>query len=214
MYIINNKLSHKNYQQFEKSMRILFTIILSCFIVFDLSSTYIAFIGGQEDHEVLSMVIFVVSMWIPNYILITTLVILLVYMHKYHNYEMNFVKCSMILFVLFEQFDLGLFTTGQMLFRDLADHLIIPMQLYAGGYVLIQSLGIIYVKKSRDAIDGISKIRFLQLYSIYQFPNQEFMQNVYEEMEWRNLTREQKDDFKRLFLENSADVTPSPNENP
>ena len=161
MYIINNKSSHKNYQQFEKNMRVLFIIILSSLIIFDLTSTYYAFMGGQQDHQALSMVIFVLTMWIPNYILITTLAILLVYMSKYHNYEMNFVKWSMILFVVFEQFDLGLFTTGQMLFKDLADHLIIPMELYLGGYVLIQSLGIIYLKKSRDAIDGISKIRFL-----------------------------------------------------
>ena len=29
------------------------------------------------------------------------------------------------------------------------------------------------------------------------------MENVYQEMEWKALTREQQNDFKRIFLENS-----------
>ena len=66
---------------------------------------------------------------------------------------------------------------------------------WQGYYLLLQSLGIIYLKKAKDPFEGISYLGYLQLISIHQIVNKNFMENQFENMQYKELTDEQKKEF-------------------
>ena len=64
---------------------------------------------------------------------------------------------------------------------------------------MIQGLGINLVKKTRDPLERISKIGYLQLISSNQHINEQFMTNMYENTEWKALHKDHQNDLITLF---------------
>ena len=124
-------------------------------------------------------------------------------MNRYHKYEFKAIRWSLAMFVLTESLDIiGLIVR---LATELSSvgWLIWTIHVYAGGYVMIQSIGIILVKKTRDPLERISKIGYLQLISSNQHNNEQFMTNIYENTEWKALNQNQQTDIVNLFTNKS-----------
>ena len=98
---------------------------------------------------------------LPYIILIVSLLLLLWYMNKYHHYEMNKISISLISFALFESIDIIAIFVEPMLLHHHSFWLFYNIELYLGGYIFLQALGIIYIKKTRDPLERISKLGFL-----------------------------------------------------
>ena len=109
-------------------------------------------------------------------------------MNKYHHYEKKKVQWSMIGFVIFESLDLFIVLLKEIAFDNEFLKFCIDVELSLGGYIFFQALGIILIKKTRDPLERISKIGYLQLVSSNQKLNKEFMSNMFEQTEWKNLT--------------------------
>ena len=77
---------------------------------------------------------------------------------------------------------------------------IIYLSMTLGSYLILQSFSILYLKPSKDPLESITNLDYLQLLSINQRINEEFMKNMYADTQWKNLTRDQKNDFKEAFL--------------
>ena len=64
---------------------------------------------------------------------------------------------------------------------------------YASGfYIILQGLGLIFIKSTKDPLERISKIGYLQLVSVNQHPNIEFMKNMEQIQEWKELSSTEK----------------------
>ena len=61
-----------------------------------------------------------------------------------------------------------------------------------GLNVLFQSLGVIYLKPTRDPLERISYLGYMQLVSINQRINEEFLEVMCVDAQWSDLTAKQK----------------------
>ena len=93
----------------------------------------------------------------------------------------------MFLFLLFETFISFIEITAMALFSLFVyegwdSFTIIRNFLFCyfmgGFYIILQGLGLIYFKSSKDPLERISKIGYIQLCSINQRLNMNFMQNM------------------------------------
>ena len=124
----------------------------------------------------------------PFFSLVFSYIVLSCYMRKYHTFEYKQIHCSLLTFVLIESIDFFSPFVRAIVGQDAPWYnLIMTIYIFGGGYVMIQSLGIIFVKKTRDPLERISKIGYLQLISSNQRVNEQFMTNMFQNTEWKNL---------------------------
>ena len=67
------------------------------------------------------------------------------------------------------------------------------------GYVIFQALALIKFKQTKDPIEGISKLGYMQLVSTNQMVTEQFMENMYQDREWKSLTSEQQKTVLEAF---------------
>ena len=86
-------------------------------------------------------------------------------MKRYHHFEYIKARKSIFYFISFE---LTLFIISPLLlYFNTNDSRVITLIIYCQGYyTLMQSFGILYLKKLKDPLEGISKLGYLQLVSI------------------------------------------------
>ena len=66
------------------------------------------------------------------------------------------------------------------------------MFVLSGMRATIQAIGFIVVKQSRDPLHGIQKIEYANLMSRIQKMTKEYLPNLFEEMEWKQLSDHEK----------------------
>ena len=103
---------------------------------------------------------------------------LLSVMAKFHNFEMKKVRCFLIFYAIFELHDVFIMAVLSNFINPKFFTLIFEIDLALGGYLFMQAFAIIVVKQSKDPLEGISKIGYLQLISSFQRPNHDFMTNI------------------------------------
>ena len=67
----------------------------------------------------------------------------------------------------------------------------IAIYIYSGYNTILQSIGVIYVKNTKDPLESISKLGLLQLVSINQRTNDNFMEGMYVDVHWNDLSTSQ-----------------------
>ena len=86
-------------------------------------------------------------------------------MKQYYQNEFEENVRNMIFFFIFEIIFIGVFIMGHFgsFFMDITHGVIIT-----GAYPIQQALCLIYLKRTRDPLDGISKLDFIYIVSITQ----------------------------------------------
>ena len=123
---------------------------------------------------------------------------------KYHHFEAKIAQKSMVCFVLFEILIQLPYILEEFAHSHHDENMRISFHIMAiGGYLVLQSFSIISLKPSKDPLESISNLDYLQLLSINQRINDDFLQNIFADTQWKSLTTEQKNEFKEAFLSKS-----------
>ena len=106
--------------------------------------------------------------------------ILLWNMRKFHFLEYKVIRFSVFYFVTFEIFgelspEFGNFINNVKTIRY---NYWVEMIMQTGFYPVFQAIGIIYLKRTRDPLEGISKLDCLQIVSINQRLTKKFVPNL------------------------------------
>ena len=124
--------------------------------------------------------------YVPNFMLVIVVFILLRNLKKSFDYEFKRLYMHILGFAIFQLLILSIQFVG---WRGGKVVNIAKRTLYWQGYYLIlQSLGIIFLKSAKDPLEGISHLGYLQLLSIHQTVNHGFMENQFENMQYKELT--------------------------
>ena len=173
MYEVNNTPIYKNFNRKERCCRYLIAFLLS-FIVISLSCFCIfrMFLSPKVEY-ILFIYALLMDQILPFVILCFVFTSLYCKMKKLHNYEFKKVKKSMIGFVCYELI-LFCIVAYNSLFIDLWEkeinpnnHLLAIFKMFILGFnVILQSVGILVLKPSRDPLERISYLGYMQLVSI------------------------------------------------
>lgn len=123
LYKINNDPNYKSFTRNEKLQRIAYYIIILSMICYSAIVNFVCWenvdIWQKEllrptNRTLLDLDVYICD-FAPLCILITTIVSLMCYLDRYHNFERKRVQKSIILFGLFEIFDYSLTFSGAVL---------------------------------------------------------------------------------------------------
>ena len=145
---------------------------------------------------------------VPQFFMFIIFFVLIYNMRKYHFYEAKLVQKSMICFVLFELFIQIPYVLEYIHssdnWKEIGEFMFLPyLCMVLGFYLVLQSFSIIYLKPSKDPIEGISYLDYLQLLSINQRINKDFLQHLYADAQWKHLSSDQKRELKQAFYNKS-----------
>ena len=172
MFEINNTPIFRNFNKKERFCRY-FVVFLLSFIVVSLSC-FCIFRMFLPQQIYLPYLIYAILMdqLLPFVILCIVFTLLYCKMKKLHNYEFKKVKKSMIGFVCYELF-LFCIVVFETIYADINgdskedEPVTAIFKMFILGFnVILQSVGIIVLKPSRDPLERISYLGYMQLVSI------------------------------------------------
>ena len=163
----------------EKRLQSIFIAVLFLNFIYYTTYTYYANRYGFDYNIKISTYFLMCVFQLPLVPLLISMVVLLMQIRKYHNYQLKKVYFSMIIFVLYEILDGMEYWVTIYIFPTIFEY-VYPIYQQSGYYVIIQSIGIIYLKQNKDPLENISKLGFMSLVSINQRANKTFMDNMYE----------------------------------
>ena len=137
MYEINNQTSYKTFLHREIITKRIFVSFVAILFSISLTMTYFFYAEGFSDFKL--MVLFITEVLMPYFILCISLTVLLIYMDRYHHYEKKIIQGSLLSFVLFESFDLVVYSI-QSIFNMENNQpwtLFTNIDLYIGGYIFL-----------------------------------------------------------------------------
>ena len=74
----------------------------------------------------------------------------------------------------------------------------IEMAMHTGLYPVLQAIGIVYLKKTKDPLEGISKLDCLQIVSINQKITKNFLPNILASQRWCELDSDTQHHLMKL----------------
>ena len=80
-----------------------------------------------------------------------------------------------------------------------------------GIWLLQQAIGIVFIKKTKDPLEAVSKLGYLQLVSSNQKINYSIIENTMHDVQWSDLTDKEKKSLELIFhnriTDNSSKIT-------
>ena len=144
-------------------------------VLYQLSSVFL-----NEERIDYLLVTAITCVYFPHALMLMSFCVLICLMSKYHHFEMRKIWCSLFSFVLFE-FIVGILEGFLIYYYKTWPELEAIVKLYynqCGAYIILQGLGLIFIKKTKDPLERISKIGYLQIISINQRLTPNFIENM------------------------------------
>lgn len=135
------------------------------------------------------------SEYVPVFLMIIIFIPLVILLKKYHREEFYQNIITILFFFIFEVSMVTIFRFEDFLTKGGAEYehfeILKRMSVQLGLYPLQQAFCAVYLKKTRDPLDGLSKLDFIYLVSITQRQNPQFIDNFKESKEWDQLDQYQ-----------------------
>ena len=182
MYVVNNDESHKIFKKKEKILWKAF--ICACVFFFLFNEIFVLELFRTKRIVNRKLTKRLYTLWallyffVPYIFMSIILCKLLSVMAKFHNFEMKKVRTFLIFYAIFELHDVFIMAVLPNFIDQQFYTLMFEINIVLGGYLFMQAFAIIVVKQSKDPLEGISKIGYLQLISSFQRPNHDFMTNI------------------------------------